>query len=49
MGRHLLALGLAPGPKIGEVLNEIYERQLDGEIRTTKEGIELAKELIKGL
>ena len=47
MGRHLLALGLAPGPKMGEVLNEIYERQLDGGIRTTEEGIELAKELIK--
>lgn len=47
MGRHLLALGVAPGPRIGEVLNEIYERQLDGGIRTTEEGIELAKELIK--
>ena len=49
MGRHLLALGLAPGPKMGDVLNEIYERQLDGGIKTTEEGIELAKELIRRL
>lgn len=47
MGRHLLVLGVTPGPQMGEVLNEIYERQLDGGIRTTEEGIELAKELIK--
>jgi len=46
LGRHLLALGLTPGPKVGEVLNQIYERQLDGAITTTEEGIALAKELI---
>ena len=47
LGRHLLALGLTPGPQMGEVLKEIYERQLDGVIATTEEGIELAKEVIK--
>ena len=46
LGRHLLALGLTPGPKMGEVLKEIYEQQLDGAITTTEEGIELAKGLI---
>jgi tRNA nucleotidyltransferase (CCA-adding enzyme) len=46
LGRHLLALGLSPGPRVGEILKAVYERQLDGEIRTTEEGIELARSLI---
>jgi tRNA nucleotidyltransferase (CCA-adding enzyme) len=46
LGRHVLALGLTPGPKVGEVLKQIYEKQLDGAITTTEEGIALARELI---
>ena len=49
LGRHLLELGVAPGPHVGAVLNQIYERQLDGAITTTEEGIALAKELIRKL
>ena len=30
MGRHLLELGVAPGPALGDVLRDVYERQLDG-------------------
>jgi tRNA nucleotidyltransferase (CCA-adding enzyme) len=45
-GRHLLALGMIPGPKIGELLKQVYERQLDGSITTTDEGIVLARELM---
>jgi tRNA nucleotidyltransferase (CCA-adding enzyme) len=30
-GRDVLALGVDPGPLVGRVLREIYERQLDGE------------------
>lgn len=30
MGRDLLALGMRPGPKIGKILAELYEAQLDG-------------------
>ena len=48
MGRHLLPLGVAPGPEMGRILNAIYERQLDGEIRTVEEGIEAARRLIEG-
>ena len=44
LGRHLLELGMTPGPRMGEVLREIYERQLDGSITTTEEGIALARE-----
>jgi tRNA nucleotidyltransferase (CCA-adding enzyme) len=46
LGRHLLALGMTPGPEVGRILKEIYERQLDDEIKTTDEGIALAKRLI---
>jgi tRNA nucleotidyltransferase (CCA-adding enzyme) len=46
LGRHLIALGVPPGPRVGEILRQIYERQLDGEITTTDEGVALAKTLI---
>ena len=46
LGRHLLALGLSPGPRIGEILKEVYERQLDGEITTIEAGIALARRLV---
>jgi tRNA nucleotidyltransferase (CCA-adding enzyme) len=49
LGRHVLALGLTPGPKVGEVLKQIYEKQLDGAITTTEEGIALARKLIGSL
>jgi tRNA nucleotidyltransferase (CCA-adding enzyme) len=32
LGRHLAALGFAPGPRMGAILSEVFERQLDGEI-----------------
>ncbi|HEY3383318.1 MAG TPA: HD domain-containing protein [Vicinamibacterales bacterium] len=46
LGRHLLALGLEPGPRIGEILRVVYERQLDGTITTTDEGILAAKAIV---
>jgi len=45
-GRHLLALGLTPGPRVGAALKEIYEKQLDGSIATVEDGIALAKEIL---
>jgi tRNA nucleotidyltransferase (CCA-adding enzyme) len=47
LGRHLLALGMQPGPRIGEVLRAIYERQLDGSITTLEEGIAFARATIE--
>ena len=49
LGRHLLALGLKPGPEVGRILRQVYERQLDGAITTTEEGIALAREIIADL
>ena len=45
-GRHLLALGLTPGPRVGVVLRQIYEKQLDGSIATVEDGLALAKEIL---
>ncbi len=47
MGRHVLALGVAPGPRVGAILRQIYERQLDGSIRDLDEGIALARDLVR--
>lgn len=46
MGRHLLDLGMRPGPGIGRVLNSIYERQLDGRVTSLDEGLAAAREII---
>jgi tRNA nucleotidyltransferase (CCA-adding enzyme) len=45
-GRHVLALGVRPGPRVGEILRQVYERQLDGTIATLDDGIALAKLLV---
>ena len=34
MGRHLLALGVPPGRRMGEILKAVYEQQLDGLVTT---------------
>ena len=46
LGRHLLELGLTPGPRVGEVLKQVYEKQLDGEIATVEEGLAEAKRIL---
>ena len=43
LGRHLLALGLKPGPRIGEILKAVYEQQLDNQVTTLDEAIAAAK------
>ena len=47
LGRHLLALGLPPGPRVGEILKQVYERQLDGDVTTIEQGVELARRLLE--
>lgn len=42
LGRHVLALGLAPGPAVGRVLATVYEWQLDGRVGTTDEAADAA-------
>ena len=47
LGRHLLALGVPPGPHMGRLLKQVYERQLDGEVTSTEAGIDLARRLLQ--
>jgi len=46
LGRHLLDLGVPPGPAMGELLKQVYERQLDGEITSTDDAIKLASQMV---
>jgi tRNA nucleotidyltransferase (CCA-adding enzyme) len=43
MGRHLIELGLEPGPQFKQILDQVYELQLDGKVSTVPEAIETAK------
>jgi tRNA nucleotidyltransferase (CCA-adding enzyme) len=45
LGRHLLELGLQPGPHVGEVLKAVYEQQLDGTVTTLDEAIAVARSI----
>jgi tRNA nucleotidyltransferase (CCA-adding enzyme) len=47
LGRHLLELGMPPGPKMGELLKQAYEKQLDGDLSTTESAIDYARGLLK--
>jgi tRNA nucleotidyltransferase (CCA-adding enzyme) len=46
LGRHLLEMGLAAGPRVGEITKAIYEMQLDGRVRTLEEAQKAARELL---
>lgn len=42
-GRHLIELGLEPGPEFKRILDAVYELQLDGKVTSLEEAIETAK------
>tara|TARA_B100000586_G_C20082243_1_gene415941 strand:+ start:30 stop:1241 length:1212 start_codon:yes stop_codon:yes gene_type:complete len=46
LGRHLLDLGLRPGPEIGRILKAVYEQQLDGRVTALEAAIAAAKTII---
>ena len=46
MGRHLIELGLKPSPEFRRILDAVYEKQLDGGVRSVDEAINEAKKLI---
>ena len=43
-GHDVTALGYPPGPRIGEILDLIHEKQIGGEIKTREEALEILKE-----
>ncbi|HZN11930.1 MAG TPA: hypothetical protein VFC61_09640, partial [Blastocatellia bacterium] len=47
LGRHVLALGLAPGPPVGRVMRAVYELQLDGAVRTLDDAVAAAQRVIE--
>jgi len=49
LGRHLIELGVRPGPDMGKLLKAVYERQLDGEITTLEEAVAAARNSISGI
>lgn len=46
MGRHLLELGLSPGPRMGEITRLVYEMQLDGRVSSLEEAKREAYKLL---
>lgn len=50
LGRHVLQMGVAPGPAVGSLLKAVYEKQLDGEIETHEDALaELQRLLTVGI
>jgi tRNA nucleotidyltransferase (CCA-adding enzyme) len=47
LGRHLVQLGMEPGPRMGEVLKAVYEQQLDGKVTTIEEATAAARQLLE--
>jgi tRNA nucleotidyltransferase (CCA-adding enzyme) len=46
LGRHLLEMGLAAGPRVGEITKVVYEMQLDGRIRTLDDARNFVKTML---
>ena len=46
LGRHLLELGVEPGPAMGEITRAVYEMQLDGRVRNLEDAIAAARGII---
>jgi tRNA nucleotidyltransferase (CCA-adding enzyme) len=42
-GRHLIRLGLGPGPRLGSILKACYAAQLEGEFSTLEGGLDYAR------
>ena len=45
-GRDLLSLGLRPGPEVGRILKAVYEKQLDGVVKTEEDARAEAQRLL---
>jgi len=43
-GRDLLALGHTPGPRMGEILEEVQKRQIEGELHNKEEALRFVRE-----
>jgi len=46
LGRHMLELGMKPGPRVGEILKIVYEQQLDNQVTTLEQAIDSARRIM---
>ena len=46
LGRHLVELGIDPGPHFGKILDRAYEAQLDGAFDNEEDGRDYLKKLV---
>jgi tRNA nucleotidyltransferase (CCA-adding enzyme) len=46
-GRDLIPLGVEPGPGMGVILKQLYQKQLDNEFETRDAGLSAARTLLK--
>jgi poly(A) polymerase len=44
-GRDLIALGIAPGPEMGRILEWLEDAQLEGRLTTREQGLDLARQM----
>jgi tRNA nucleotidyltransferase (CCA-adding enzyme) len=47
LGRHLIELGVEPGPRMGEILRTVYELQLDGVVKDLADARREAERVIR--
>jgi tRNA nucleotidyltransferase (CCA-adding enzyme) len=46
LGRHVLAMGFAPGPAVGLIVKAVYERQLDGAVTDLESALSEARAIV---
>jgi tRNA nucleotidyltransferase (CCA-adding enzyme) len=47
LGRHLIEMGVTPGPRMGEILRAVYELQLDGAVESLQSARVVAAQLLQ--
>jgi tRNA nucleotidyltransferase (CCA-adding enzyme) len=46
LGRHVIEIGVEPGPRVGRILTAVYEKQLDGAISSLEDARDEARRLL---
>jgi len=47
MGRHLIEMGMTPGPRFGEILEMAFQAQLDGMFDSVESGMEFVETIVE--
>jgi tRNA nucleotidyltransferase (CCA-adding enzyme) len=47
MGRHLIEMGLEPSPVFKQVLDAVYELQLDGKVECLGDAVAIARTMVR--